>query len=119
MCIRDRNNGTLTIYIIGTAQDKPKNVSISVGDYGEIPNKTITKGDPSWKEKEVQEVHVGLTTVSYTHLKVLGSCYDSFYNWRQPLLDTINSIKVEVNDLVKYDSELKEVSEMVDSARCV
>ena len=31
-------------------------------------------------------------------------------------LDTINSIKVEVNDLVKYDSELKEVSEMVDSA---
>ena len=34
-----------------------------------------------------------------------------FYNGRQPLLDTINSIKVEVNDLVKYDGELKEVSE--------
>ena len=48
--------------------------------------------------------------------KVLGSCYDAFYNGRQPLLDTINSIKVEVNDLVKYDAELKEVSEMVDSA---
>ena len=48
--------------------------------------------------------------------KVLGSCYDAFYNGRQPLLDTINSIKVEVNDLVKYDGELKEVSEMVDSA---
>ena len=48
--------------------------------------------------------------------KVLGSCYDAFYNGRQPLLDTINSIKVEVNDLVKYDIELKEVSEMVDSA---
>ncbi len=45
------NNGTLTIYIIGTAEDKPKNVSISVGDYGEIPNKTITKVDPSLKEK--------------------------------------------------------------------
>ena len=54
---------------------------------------------------------------SFEHIdKVLGSCYDAFYNGRQPLLDTINSIKVEVNDLVKYDTELKEVSEMVDSA---
>lgn len=54
---------------------------------------------------------------SFEHIdKVLGSCYDTFYNGRQPLLDTINSIKVEVNDLVKYDAELKEVSEMVDSA---
>ena len=54
---------------------------------------------------------------SFEHIdKVLGSCYDAFYNGRQPLLDTINSIKSEVNDLVKYDSELKEVSEMVDSA---
>jgi len=54
---------------------------------------------------------------SFEHIdKVLGSCYDAFYNGRQPLLDTINSIKVEVNDLVKYDIELKEVSEMVDSA---
>lgn len=54
---------------------------------------------------------------SFEHIdKVLGSCYDAFYNGRQPLLDTINSIKAEVNDLVKYDIELKEVSEMVDSA---
>lgn len=54
---------------------------------------------------------------SFEHIdKVLGSCYDAFYNGRQPLLDTINSIKVEVNDLVKYDAELKELSEMVDSA---
>ncbi len=54
---------------------------------------------------------------SFEHIdKVLGSCYDAFYNGRQPLLDTINSIKVEVNDLVKYDADLKEVSEMVDSA---
>ena len=54
---------------------------------------------------------------SFEHIdKVLGSCYDAFYNGRQPLLDTINSIKVEVNDLVKYDAELKDVSEMVDSA---
>ena len=54
---------------------------------------------------------------SFEHIdKVLGSCYDAFYNGRQPLLDTINAIKVEVSDLVKYDAELKEVSEMVDSA---
>ena len=54
---------------------------------------------------------------SFEHIdKVLGSCYDAFYNGRQPLLDTINSIRIEVNDLVKYDAELKEVSEMVDSA---
>lgn len=48
--------------------------------------------------------------------KVLGSCYDAFYSGRHPLLDTVNAIKVEVNDLVKYDDEVKEISELVNSA---
>ena len=79
------NNGTLTIYIIGTAQDKPKNVSISVGDYGEIPNKTITKVDPSLKEKEVQEGHVGLTmntyrTITYGNWVTQTDSFESVYD---------------------------------------
>ena len=54
---------------------------------------------------------------SFDHIdKVLGSCYDAFYSGRHPLLDTVNSIKVEVNDLVKYDDEVKEISELVNSA---
>ena len=54
---------------------------------------------------------------SFDHIdKVLGSCYDAFYGGRHPLLDTVNSIKVEVNDLVKYDEEVKEISELVNSA---
>ena len=54
---------------------------------------------------------------SFDHIdKVLGSCYDAFYNGRHPLLDTVNAIKVEVNDLVKYDNEVKEISELVNSA---
>ncbi len=54
---------------------------------------------------------------SFDHIdKVLGSCYDAFYNGRHPLLDTVNAIKVEVNDLVKYDDEVKEISELVNSA---
>lgn len=54
---------------------------------------------------------------SFDHIdKVLGSCYDAFYNVRHPLLDTVNAIKVEVNDLVKYDDEVKEISELVNSA---
>ena len=54
---------------------------------------------------------------SFDHIdKVLGSCYDVFYGGRHPLLDTVNSIKVEVNDLVKYDEEVKEISELVNSA---
>ena len=45
---------------------------------------------------------------SFEHIdKVLGSCYDAFYNGRQPLLDTINSIKVEVNDLGNTYSVLR------------
>ena len=79
------NNGTLTSYIIGTAQDKPKNVSISVGDYGEIPNKTITKVDPSLKEKEVQEGHVGLTmntyrTITYGNWVTQTDSFESVYD---------------------------------------
>ena len=54
---------------------------------------------------------------SFDHIdKVLGSCYDAFYGGRNPLLDTVNAIKVEVNDLVKYDDEVKEISELVNSA---
>ena len=54
---------------------------------------------------------------SFDHIdKVLGSCYDAFYDGRHPLLDTVNAIKVEVNDLVKYDEEVKEISELVNSA---
>ena len=54
---------------------------------------------------------------SFDHIdKVLGSCYDAFYNGRHPLLGTVNAIKVEVNDLVKYDDEVKEISELVNSA---
>lgn len=54
---------------------------------------------------------------SFDHIdKVLGSCYDAFYSGRHPLLDTVNSIKVEVNDLVRYDEEVKEISELVNSA---
>ena len=54
---------------------------------------------------------------SFDHIdKVLDSCYDAFYSGRHPLLDTVNAIKVEVNDLVKYDDEVKEISELVNSA---
>ena len=54
---------------------------------------------------------------SFDHIdKVLSSCYDTFYNGRHPLLDMVNAIKVEVNDLVKYDDEVKEISELVNSA---
>ena len=79
------NNGTLTIYIIGTAEDKPKNVSISVGDYGEIPNKTITKVDSSLKEKEVQEGHVGLKmntyrTITYGNWVTQTDSFESVYD---------------------------------------
>ena len=77
----------------------------------EIEDASLSIGEDTSIAEELKRLD------SFEHIdKVLGSCYDAFYNGRQPLLDTINSIKVEVNDLVKYDGELKEVSEMVDSA---
>lgn len=48
--------------------------------------------------------------------KVLSSCYDVFYSGRRPLLETVNTIKVEVNDLIKYDDQVKDISELVNSA---
>ncbi|WP_251422328.1 DNA repair protein RecN [Veillonella agrestimuris] len=54
---------------------------------------------------------------SFEHIdKVLASSYDAFYNGRNPLLDTVNAIKVEVNDLVRYDSDINEISELINSA---
>ena len=48
--------------------------------------------------------------------KVLSSCYDVFYAGRHPLLDTVNAIKVEVNDLVRYDEAVRDISELMNSA---
>ena len=54
---------------------------------------------------------------SFDHIdKVLSSCYDVFYSGRRPLLETVNTIKVEVNDLIKYDDQVKDISELVNSA---
>ena len=54
---------------------------------------------------------------SFDHIdKVLSSCYDVFYSGRHPLLETVNTIKVEVNDLTKYDDQVKDISELVNSA---
>lgn len=90
------NHGTLTIYIIGTAQDKPKNVSISVGDRSEIPNKTITRIDSSSKQKEVQEGHVGLKmntyrTITYGNWVTQTDSFESVYD----PVDTIISTPTE------------------------
>lgn len=92
------NNGTLTIYIIGTAQDKPKNVSISVGDRSEIPNKTITRLDSSLKKKEIQEGHVGLTmntyrTITYGNWVTQTDSFESVYD----PVDTIITMPTEAS----------------------
>ena len=102
------NNGTLTIYIIGTAQDKPKNVSISVGDYSEIPNKTITKVDPSLKEKEVQEGHVGLKmntyrTITYGNWVTQTDSFESVYD----PVDTIITMPTTSEAAVKKGDKKK------------
>lgn len=87
------NHGTLTIYIIGTAQDKPKNVSISVGDRSEIPNKTITRIDSSLKQKEVQEGHVGLKmntyrTITYGNWVTQTDSFESVYDPVDTIIST-------------------------------
>lgn len=54
---------------------------------------------------------------SFEHVdKVLGACYDAFYTQRNPILDTVNTIKTEVHDLLRYDEGIKDISELVDSA---
>ncbi|WP_251440407.1 DNA repair protein RecN [Veillonella intestinalis] len=54
---------------------------------------------------------------SFEHLdKVLGACYNAFYSDRHAILEAVNSIKAEVQDLVRYDDSLKELSELVNSA---
>lgn len=54
---------------------------------------------------------------SFEHLdKVLGACYNAFYSDRHAILEAVNSIKSEVQDLVRYDEELKDLSELINSA---
>lgn len=77
----------------------------------EIEEAGLTVGEDTAISEELKRLD------SFEHIdKVLASCYDAFYNGWQPLLDTVNSIKIEVNDLLKYDESLKDVSEMVNSA---
>ena len=70
---------------MGTAQDKPKNVSISVGDYSEIPNKTITKVESIFKERRYKEGHVGLKmntyrTITYGSWVTQTDSFESVYD---------------------------------------
>ena len=54
---------------------------------------------------------------SFEHVdKVLGECYNAFYTDRHPILDTVNSIKAEIQDLVRYDEGLKDIAELVASS---
>lgn len=48
--------------------------------------------------------------------KVLGACYNAFYNDRHAILDAVNTIKSEVQDLVSIDEGLKDTSELLNSA---
>ena len=77
----------------------------------EIEEAALQKGEDASISEELKRLD------AFEHIdKVLGSCYDAFYNGRHPLLDTVNNIKVEVGDLVRYDEEVKEIAELVNSA---
>lgn len=53
--------GTLQIYIIGDASDKPKSVSITTGGEKKIPHKTVESIDPNSDKDVVEEGHDGLS----------------------------------------------------------
>ena len=77
----------------------------------EIEEAALQKGEDASISEELKRLD------AFEHIdKVLGACYDAFYNGRHPLLDTVNNIKVEVGDLVRYDEEVKEIAELVNSA---
>lgn len=103
------NGGEITIYIIGTPEDDPKSVSITVGNRSEIPNKTITKIDPTIKEDTTQEGHVGLKMYTYRHITYGNGVsdtdtYESIYD----PVDTI--ITKKSNEPTKKDSPQKKKS---------
>lgn len=79
------NGNKLTIYIIGYPEDMPKSVDISVGDRTDIPNKTITKVDPSIKEDIIEEGHIGFRiytyrTITYGNWVTTTDSYESTYD---------------------------------------
>lgn len=64
------NGDTLTISILGYAEDAPQSVSVTVGNEHSIPNNVETTIDSSLTEEQVTEGHPGLsvdTTVQITY----------------------------------------------------
>lgn len=76
---------TLTVYILGTAADAPKNASINVGDQKVIPHKKTESVDPTLKADSVTEGHDGMSLVTTRHLvwadgRTLNDTFDSTYD---------------------------------------
>lgn len=113
------NGNELTIYIIGTPQDEPKSVSISVGDQKEVPNQTITSVDPSITEDIIKEGHPGFTLNTYryitygngiSHTDVYQSLYDPVDTIitkapaiTTPKIDKKEELKVKENSQTKNE----------------
>ncbi|WP_251422350.1 VanW family protein [Veillonella agrestimuris] len=112
------NGNELTIYIIGTPQDEPKSVSISVGDEKEVPNQTITSFDPSLTEDIIKEGHPGFTLNTYRHITygdgsshtdVYGSLYDPVDTiiTKAPAKATPEKVDKKEESKGKDDSDMK------------
>lgn len=77
----------------------------------EIENAALLDNEDKNIAEELQRLD------NFEHInKVLTSSYDAFYEGRSPLLDSINTIKTEIKDLVRYDGTIKDISELMDSA---
>ena len=77
----------------------------------EIEEAGLQKGEDQAISEELKKLD------AFEHIdKVLGACYDAFYEGRHPLIDTVNNIKTEVADLLRYDQDVKEISELINSA---
>lgn len=84
------DNGTLSIYIIGSPTDKPRQVSISVGNERILPHGSQTKFDQNLVGDRIEEGTDGLEVTTWRHIvRADGQAYDDSFQSIYDPQDTI------------------------------
>lgn len=77
----------------------------------EIQEANLVLGEDTALAEEIQRMD------NYEHLqKIVSGAYEAMENGRNPMLETLNVIRAEIKDLLRFDETLKDSSELIDSA---
>lgn len=93
------------------AIDRAREIDILKYQINEIADANVTLGEDESLTEEIKRFD------NYERLYTTAtSAYSALHKGRAPILDMLNTLRIEISDLTNYDPAMKEVAEMFSSA---